>query len=339
VTPSDELIETRHLSATWPAEGSTAYYALRHYHDTDIDRLHRTLTLSNSIGQCLLEVKDPSVAEKKIHWWHEELERLFKTEPRHPATQGYKPVFQTLPPADRELAGQCLLAVLSCHSDERFKNAVTDDEFQQRLIRNYRARLVLVSLACSDKQVVNINDNGDGAFAIKPPAVKPPTTDCLDPLATGLALTHRLANFHGLFYAGMPVWPDSLYDTYQLTPDQLSRDCPSDAQIEMQSHIITLAIENLHQADRLLQTPQQQNIPGISARQQLPGLQDNSLKHITSSKNANQALVVYAAIRLEQLRLWRNKKTNLLEHYRSLTPIRKAWISWRATRRFHQNMS
>ena len=337
VTPSDESKQTQRSSETWPAEGSSAYYALRHCSDTDIDRLRRTLTLSNSIGQCLLEVKDPTVAEKKIHWWHEELERLFKSEPRHPAAQGYKPVFQTLPTAARQLAGQCLLAVLSCHSEERFKNAVSDDEFQQRLIRSYRARLALVSLACSDRQTTDAHDKS--VFAIKPPASKPTTTDSIDPLATGLALTHRLANFHSLFYAGMPVWPDNLYDTYQLTPDQFSRDHPGDAQMAMQNHIIGQAMENLQQAERLLQTPQQQNLQGQSAHLPLPGLEDSSLQHITSSKDANQALVVYVANRLGQLALWRDKKTNLLEHYRSLTPIRKAWISWRTTRRFNQNMS
>ena len=180
VTPSDESKQTQRSSETWPAEGSSAYYALRHCSDTDIDRLRRTLTLSNSIGQCLLEVKDPTVAEKKIHWWHEELERLFKSEPRHPAAQGYKPVFQTLPTAARQLAGQCLLAVLSCHSEERFKNAVSDDEFQQRLIRSYRARLALVSLAYSDRQTTDTPEHDKGVFTIKPPVSEPPTTDSID---------------------------------------------------------------------------------------------------------------------------------------------------------------
>lgn len=345
MTPADNPVESqdsnrissrnsnRISNEKWPLDGSTTYYALRHWRDADVIRLRKTLTLSDTIGQCLLEVKEPSVAEKKIHWWHEELERLFKAEPRHPASQAYKPVFETLSPASKQLAGQCLLAVLSSHSDERFKNAETDDEFQQRLIRNYRARIVLAALVCSDRQATQ---------AVNTFTIKQPTTDSLDPLATGLALVHRLANFHSLFYAGMPVWPDSLYEAYQLTPDQLSRDNPSDAQFKMQAHIVDQALENLSAADQLfLQTQQawQAKTNERSTHPPPPGLDDSSMLHITRSQDASQALAIYVAIRRKQLLLWRDKKTNLLEHYRGLTPLRKAWITWRSSHAFKQTMS
>ena len=61
--------------------------------------------------------------------------------------------------------------------------------------------------------------------------------------------------------------------------------------------------------------------------------------HITRSQDASQALAIYVAIRRKQLLLWRDKKTNLLEHYRGLTPLRKAWITWRSSHAFKQTMS
>ena len=85
----------------WPRPGSTYYYALRHQPGDVHARVHATLQLIETVTECLLDVTEPTVAEKKIHWWHEEIDRLINAEPRHPATVAFKANFPQLHSVER----------------------------------------------------------------------------------------------------------------------------------------------------------------------------------------------------------------------------------------------
>ncbi len=68
-------------------EGSNLYYATLFTQKKNkpiIIGLHAFLSeLANIIQTC----SDPGIARIKLHWWQEEIERLFQQEPRHPVTQ------------------------------------------------------------------------------------------------------------------------------------------------------------------------------------------------------------------------------------------------------------
>ena len=57
-------------------EGSSLYYSLLWTDDAVRERLLARLSLVHTLLTTLEEVQEPEVAERKVHWWHEELERL-----------------------------------------------------------------------------------------------------------------------------------------------------------------------------------------------------------------------------------------------------------------------
>jgi len=76
-------------------DGSNLYYATlfeKEKNKAIIISLHAFLyELADIIKEC----SDPGVARIKLHWWQEEIERLFQQEPRHPITK-YLKEFTTL---------------------------------------------------------------------------------------------------------------------------------------------------------------------------------------------------------------------------------------------------
>ena len=54
--------------------GSSLYYSLLWTDDAVKERFVQRLNLIQSLNSTLDDVQDPEVAQKKIHWWHEELE-------------------------------------------------------------------------------------------------------------------------------------------------------------------------------------------------------------------------------------------------------------------------
>ncbi len=68
-------------------DGSNLYYATLFEEDNNkaiIIGLHAFLyELTDIIQEC----SDPGIARVKLHWWQEEIERLFQQQPRHPITK------------------------------------------------------------------------------------------------------------------------------------------------------------------------------------------------------------------------------------------------------------
>jgi len=84
--PNDSTSKNYCINKAIP-NGSDLYYAT--IFDTDKNKaiiisLHAFL---NELREIIAECSDPGVARIKLHWWQEEIERLFNNEPRHPVTR------------------------------------------------------------------------------------------------------------------------------------------------------------------------------------------------------------------------------------------------------------
>ena len=201
-------------------EGSSLYYALLHVPAAVQQQLLAVLRLCTVLSNTLNEVTEPSVAEKKIHWWHEEITRLHAGESRHPATQAVEPLLHAY-----EIEPQCWLAILSANNDEKFINAVDDTEYQQRLQKGYHARIQICS------RILQGHDHM-------------PSTHW----AAALGEVDRLRQFHRLYNHGYPVLPDEDYARQSIEPTDV-RVAEKRAQVSaLFTHRIELTISALQRA-------------------------------------------------------------------------------------------
>ena len=146
-----------------------------------MSRLLAILDLSHALASTLHEVSDPSVAEQKIHWWHEELQRFASAASRHPATLRLQRAGFDQPQLVKPLL-MPMLGILRANNEERFNNAADTVTFEQRLLEDYRARyrLSLGALALADAEHISrspaTSTNTTGTTALDPTA-----TDSTDP--------------------------------------------------------------------------------------------------------------------------------------------------------------
>ncbi len=300
----------------WPRPGSTFYYALRHYPTDGHARVRSTLKLIETVSECLLDVSEPTVAEQKIHWWHEEIDRLHNAEPRHPATVNFAANCLNMQAAERTVVKQSLLKLLSLGTGERFNNLTNEQEMLDKLNRDFSIRTQLIAIALDTR----FNDTANVVFTENPDSTQ-------NPLMTGLGLTHRLIRFHRYHFAGMAVWSDDLYQRFGLRPESLSREQPTAEQTKMQAYIIDQACKYLK--DGLDKTHTLMSGGGST---ETPAR--GSCVLTASNRSFTKATHLYAAIRLTQLERWQKQNTNLLDQYSTLTPLRKYWIKFRTERHF-----
>lgn len=179
-------------------DGSTLYYSLMYCEAPVRERVVKALHLIHVISTTLYEVSEPAVAEKKIHWWHEELERLAKQQARHPACVN---VQEHLHKAD---AVNALVRILSAASNERYTPAATDQELHEMISADYASRLLLI----------------DACFGENTPVHCPAT-------ALALGQTHRLTTLGTRFQHGYAVFSDESYAELKTTPERLGKDMES----------------------------------------------------------------------------------------------------------------
>lgn len=293
-------------SATWPQPGSTLYYALLHCSDSEVARAHTSLELMRVVSEVLADVSEPSVAEQKVHWWHEELDRLGKLQARHPACKQFQQARlastdqtqeTSRPAANLKKEAAALLQILSSNSNERFANANDESAFAERINDDYRAR---INLLCS---------------AVQFPAPPPETLieSFTDPLIQGFGLSHRLRRFRELHSAGSMVWPESLYQQHDLQPETVYEPANKDALAALQAQVVASA--------------------GNALSEGLDGLWRH-LQVGTSQRQAALVIVTAASLRLAQIRQWQKKPPDLLREYRGLTPFAKSLVMWKTKRKF-----
>ena len=67
--------------------GSNLYYATLYHDPPDKRKLHALFTFHQELSEVVYSSSDPGAARVTLHWWFEEIGRLFSGEPRHPVTR------------------------------------------------------------------------------------------------------------------------------------------------------------------------------------------------------------------------------------------------------------
>jgi phytoene synthase len=68
-------------------DGSNLYYATLFEPEKNKNIIISLHALLHELTDIIHECSDPGIARIKLHWWHEEIERLFQQQPRHPVTR------------------------------------------------------------------------------------------------------------------------------------------------------------------------------------------------------------------------------------------------------------
>ncbi len=273
-----------------PRAGSTLHYALLGVQAEPRRRVLARLALGRALVDVLMDVTDPGVARTKVHWWHEELDRLHVGEPRHPAAVACADL------AGSEAARSLLLELLGAAASDRLEPAATIEALDATLgaLGTYRVALACDALA-----------PGEGFLT---------GTDAL-PRALGIGLMRheRLSRLPPLLARRHAVFSTELYRRHGLDPAGLLtgvRIAPVEGQAAPTDD-----------GDPAARAALLREAIGLAADALDSGL--------AASAAAPKPVRAFAALRLRQLELWRAKGTDLLRERRSLTPLRKAWIAAR----------
>lgn len=277
-------------------EGSSLYYSLLYCSDAQRSRALQALTLIQSMTSALHDVSEPSIAEKKIHWWHEEIERLVKRNARHPdcvATQQWLP---------NRVTAQACIDVLSVAASERFNPATTDAEWLERVQQDYHARIVLTHHAlqydAEDRSNVPINYVS---------------------MAQGLGQMDRLLSLPTLLHKGYAVFSDERFTQCNVTPEDLLKITGS---TEDNTHALPEPVNNL-----MRWAISHANTTLEKTHTESPFTDQPTSGYVLP-------LIIMTTLRQKQVKLWLKKSPNLLRETVSVTPMRKFISAYRLRRRY-----
>ncbi|MFK7995369.1 MAG: hypothetical protein AB8B87_14605 [Granulosicoccus sp.] len=297
-------------------EGSSVYYSLLWIDPAAKMRVDQRLGLIKALITTLDDVQEPQVAEKKIHWWHEELQRMHGGDARHPAAQQNQLILKGL---DQAMAA--CLDILSAVSTQRFSPFETTAASDTNLVLNHRARLALIAHALS-------GDNTD-------------LDASMHPESSALAFAHheQLVRLPGLIHRGQPVFSDEMYQQFQVRPKDLA------------DHIrIADAATTDYTSDSDTQTTAATNFKSIPVVTEKPGRQ-NLLTHAIDCNRASLLTAIndkavehryrrppllpiwrLLVLRKYQLELWKKRQPDLLRERMTLTPLTKFFRAWQQRR-------
>ena len=188
-------------TALTPRTGSSLYYCLLYATPDQRSRFLATLSLIRTISECLYDVQEPAVAQTKIHWWHEELERLYQGSALHPTAQRCQQTF-----TGREDLRHACLRILSAASSERFETTTTDAELNSLLRKDYGARLALLEHSLLSESTESNQSHSKQKS-----------------LSLALAGVRRLQMLPQLLHRGYTVFSDERYRKFDITPTNLVR--------------------------------------------------------------------------------------------------------------------
>ena len=301
--------------AAQPREGSTLHYALLWSDAAPRARFLDRLALLHTLATTLDDVHDPGVAERKVHWWHEELERLSLGRSRHPRTLACQESLAGL----TEASAHCL-EVLSVAATTRYTPALDDAERRARLVRDHGARLALLAHALS----------GD-SNELTDPAVRHPE------LAFGLGLREALARLPALLHRGYTVFSEEDYERHGLTPATLARHVrrhpaasPTDAGTDgaaPPSALEAIPVVTESPARRAIV---ETNV--ATARHALDAAIADERYRACYARAALAPLARLVALRAHELRLWQERAPDLLRERTTPTPLAKLYVAWRHRR-------
>ena len=256
----------------------------------------------------LLDVADPGVARTKVHWWHEELDRLHAGAPRHPAAVAVRGPGGRATPRALAAAG----AAGRGGRPTGWSPPTTIDALDATLgtIGGHRLALACDALA-------------PGTGLLEAPDALPRG------LGVGLMRHERLSRLPPLLARRHRVFSTELYRRHGLDAAGLL------AGVRMARAEGDEAPEARGGAD----DGADDGGGGAKASARAALLRDavelaaTALRTGLAESGAGTAVPVparaFATLRLRQLELWRAKGTDLLRERRSLTPLRKAWIAAR----------
>ncbi|MBX2826323.1 MAG: squalene/phytoene synthase family protein [Gammaproteobacteria bacterium] len=212
----------------FPTEGSTIYYSLWRVPHRQRDQVCKLLAFFGTLATTLHEVTEPTVAEQKIHWWHEELERLGHGNPRHPDAVNVAPVLQAQGIRVKEF-----LPLMQANNEEKFHNASDEADLHHRLEQDYGTRLALC------ERILQPGTNT---------GIGTPVTTLQPAWARGVGEVERLRQLPYLHHRAYPVFPDSVYTRYHLAPEELFLPAQREAATQLLKNRIDNAVESLSQA-------------------------------------------------------------------------------------------
>jgi len=278
------------MTVVIPREGSSLYYSLLWTDASTRQRFLERLTMLDELSGTLDVVKDADVAQKKIHWWHEEIERLIKGEARHPSLQRVAPSL-----AGRRQALKPLIDILSSVASDRFTPAHTDKEASSRLSTEYQGRLRLLAHS------LNEDDTTLGL-----------PSNSLGPLALAFGAHDQLFRLPYRLKQGQALFSDEFYARHDLAPEQLLDGTLPEPDSDLDSARQALIHEAVIRAELAFRN-------AIDDEQCMRFLADSAVAPLSR----------LARLRGKQLDLWLKRKPDLLRERMTLTPVRKWYLAWR----------
>ncbi len=201
-----------------PQEGSTLYYSLLYSNDDAQQAYLQCSALITALSSALHDVNDAQVAQKKIHWWHEEIDRSLVGKARHPATEPYQLTLTSWPQA-RE---HCL-NILSVAAEEHYGSAQSKSAFEQRTVMDYTARLALLHQSVTQQSA---------------------QTDQWQSIALALGLFDRLARLPYYLHRDYDGFSHEHYKACGITPGNL-KNCAIDKRGTLFEQLINDALQAL----------------------------------------------------------------------------------------------
>jgi len=302
-------------------DGSTLYYALLYLDDTLSTQVLETLHFIQTLSSTLNDVSEPQVAEKKIHWWHEELTRLSKQQARHPAAV----CVQTY--LNNHTSIKANLDILSAAANERYTPYATEQTLNDAITTDYGARLILLDQAMmptpENKAQTNVNHNDRPIrFHAKPAqsanSSRVSRSQRIDAIALGLGQFDRLRSLTMRLRSGYSVFSDERYAQFGLSPDDLlnhsgqSKAQNTETQDKSQALIAAVVTQTRTSIEHAI----------------------SCIAQHSATESTSLPVQIFCQVRYAQLKLWEKRRPNLLNESVTLTPLRKFFITFRCKRRF-----
>lgn len=291
-------------------EGSSLYYSLLWTNPESRQRFCNSLNLINTLSTTLDDIQEPQIAEKKIHWWHEELQRLRDGAARHPATQAYQSELLGI-----DAAQTACLSIISAASTQRFTPAESETVSHRLLLQSYQPKLALLAHALSQ-------DTHDLQAGLHP-----------DSIAMAFARYEQLSRLPALLHRSQAVFSAELYKRFNVQPTDLAKHIPTNSLSDTPDE--DPAEPSLHSLKRI---PIVTDNPG--RHQLLSHVIEQTLETFTHAINSREVESRYRRdkllplwrmliLRQRQMIVWQKKQPDLLRERMTLTPLHKLFYAWR----------
>lgn len=293
-------------SVSQPREGSSLYYSLLWVAPEARERFISRLSLIDALATTLEDVQEPTVAQQKIHWWHEELDRAIAGNARHPIVQACQTSF-----IGNNAVRDACLPILSVASTLRFTPCATDKEASSLVVKGFQARLALLGHALT-LQDAELEIDSHPQLA-----------------ALGFGLHDQLNRLPKLIHRGLSVFSHETYDKFNIRPDDLARH------IRVAAEDGKLPTGSLGGVPVVVEVPQRAKlIQSAIAQVRLTLQQATSSETIRQRYRQADVIPLWRLLILKhhQAKMWEKQQPDLLRERMTLTPLKKLYRAWQHRR-------